>query len=121
MINMNQNFGVELNVSVVGNGETLECGLHYTDSDGMNISCDAQGDNIEDLVSELFSAFLTEYLTESAPKEEPVEEKVDDNTLASLYNRIEKLEADNRKLMETNQQFMKLFQPVRGSRGDFFF
>ena len=78
--------GFTFNASLVDNGDKSEFGIHYNDTDGVDIGFDMDGNSSEDIVSEGLHKFLNEYVGKvltndiSSLDEAEEEEKEDEPT-----------------------------------------
>lgn len=100
MIRTNTPFGMNFNVSIVMNNDSdIEIGMHYTDSDDIDVDVCAEGDSLDEIISALFVDFVDEYTSATTKKEpEPVSE------LDKLKAEIEKLKEENARLEHRLQE-----------------
>ena len=100
MIRTNTPFGMNFNVSIIMNNDSdIEIGMHYTDSDDIDVDVCAEGDSLDEIISALFVDFVDEYMSATTKKEpEPVSE------LDRLKAEIEKLKEENARLEHRLQE-----------------
>lgn len=85
-------YGLNLNVSLVNNEDgPVECGVHMSDTENLDISVEKSGDDIETVAWDVFDEFIDRLAKATENKEETQEEAI---------ARLEKENADLKARME---------------------
>lgn len=98
-------YGLTCNLSYTNNDGMLELGAHITDSEGLDVSAQAESDDATKLVDSLCADIMTGILEQS--KEDEVEEEVDEiqrlkDENERLRARIEQLQNKTKETKSTN-------------------
>lgn len=81
------------NCSVIKNDEDgYDIGIHYQDSDGVDLALENQGDNLLDIVEDMTTVFIQEYYNSCAEAEEEEELLFDEEEDLTDEKYIEQLE-----------------------------
>lgn len=108
-----KDMGVQFNTSFVGNDiDGYTAGAHLVTSDGLDISNEIKGDNVEDAIQKLMAGLIKEALLTKVEdkKEEPKEDaKIKGNTKAKKVRELEeKLQSVCDEMDEVDDQVYKL-------------
>lgn len=106
-----EDYGIEVNASMVHNDGTYSVGLHYSDTNGIDISQEGSSDSCPDLLDNIMNGFWKEFIKKSfeAPEKEPEKEdpKNDEKLLAEikkLQDQIQSLTIDNQILVDREKE-----------------
>lgn len=100
--------GVTINCSVVEQDGEYEVGFNYSDSDGLDIEANLDGDDVEEVLDELVNIIVDEYTdflaekTKQAEEEKESDEEAEDTYVRQLEKIIEDLTAENNSLKTDN-------------------
>ena len=97
---MAESFGMNINMSLVGDEDgNYSMGIHYNDSEGVDVESKGEGDDWSELVTGLFTDIFDDILKQKKEKEKKVEETPEEK-ISRLMDEIQSLKIDNEILKQ---------------------
>lgn len=97
---MAESFGMNINMSLVSDEDSnYSMGIHYNDSDGVDVESKGEGDDWSELVTGLFTDIFDDILKQKKEKEKKVEETPEEK-ISRLMDEIQSLKIDNEILKQ---------------------
>lgn len=97
---MAESFGMNINMSLVSDKDgNYSMGIHYDDSEGIDVESKGEGDDWSELVTGLFTDIFDDILKQKQEKEKKVEETPEEK-ITRLMDEIQSLKIDNEILKQ---------------------
>ena len=97
---MAESFGMNINMSLVSDeDDNYSMGIHYNDSEGVDVESKGEGDDWSELVTGLFTDIFDDILKQKEEKEKKVEETPEEK-ISRLMDEIQSLKIDNEILKQ---------------------
>lgn len=97
---MAESFGMNINMSLVNDEDgNYSMGIHYDDSEGVDVESKGEGDDWSELVTGLFTDIFDDILKQKKEKEKKVEETPEEK-IARLMDEVQSLKIDNEILKQ---------------------
>ena len=97
---MAESFGMNINMSLVNDEDgNYSMGIHYNDSEGVDVESKGDGDDWSELVTGLFTDIFDDILKQKKEKEKKVEETPEEK-ISRLMDEIQSLKIDNESLKQ---------------------
>lgn len=96
---MAESFGMNINMSLVSDKDgNYSMGIHYDDSEGIDVESKGEGDDWSELVTGLFTDIFDDILKQKQEKEKV--EETPEEKIARLMDEIQSLKIDNEILKQ---------------------
>ena len=97
---MAESFGMNINMSLVSDeDDNYSMGIHYNDSEGVDVESKGEGDDWSELVTGLFTDIFDDILKQKKEKEKKVKETPEEK-ISRLMDEIQSLKIDNEILKQ---------------------
>ena len=97
---MAESFGMNINMSLVSDKDgNYSMGIHYDDSEGIDVESKGEGDDFSEIVTGLITDIFDDILKQKQEKEKTVEETPEEK-ITRLMDEIQSLKIDNEILKQ---------------------